>query len=524
MINLKANMKHELKMFAAIGLLSASVSLSQAQPYYVPGTYNGWSNPSATAMTGGPTKYDYTITGQTAGGYGQLKVTDGAWVNTWPGANFTLKYDSTGSATIHFWPGTITPADGWSPLANRVGFDDPGAVTLEVSGSFTSPNWGSDPNAQMTADASATGVYTNIYIVPTAGSYNFKFRTPGTWADLNIGADMGSGGNCVFTTTSPNQAVLFKLDLPNGRWQAGGPPVFCNVQFSVDMTYEAANNPGFDPTSVTVNGDAIGWGGTACTNDPTAVNTNIYTSPYFSIAVGTSVQYQFRCLVDGITQYDALGGIGGVNRNVTVPNLTSTNVGPVVWNDASAADYLNEDTLVTFSVSMTNAQQYPSGPAFVLGSDQVYVNGDFTGWLAWNPISLSSYQFTQTPGTEVFTWSQTFLKGRGRSLTYKYAINGADNEAAAYQNHFRFIRSTNGVYNLPLDIFGNQYVEPKVGGLTIGSPAGGSVPVTWLPYPNVNLQVSADLVNWQNVANTTAASSTNWPMSSSIQFFRLIQQ
>jgi len=176
------------------------------------------------------------------------------------------------------------------------------------------------------------------------------------------------------------------------------------------------------------------------------------------------------------TQYDALGGIGGVNRSVVVPNLASTNVGPVFWNDASPADYLDQDTLVTFSVSMTNAQQYPSGPAFVLGTDQVYVNGDFTGWLAWNPISLASYQLaTNLSNAEVYYYSQVFLQGRGRSLTYKYAINGADNEAAPFQNHFRFIRSTNGVYNLPLDIFGVQYNEPKVGGLTIGSPSGGSV-------------------------------------------------
>jgi hypothetical protein len=519
-------MKHQLKILAAAGLVIVSVSVLQAQPYYVVGTYNGWANPSATAMTDvgpvtGGEEYSYQITGQTASGYGQAKITDGTWATAWPGDNFAFEYDASGNATIYFYRGSFS--DGWSPLANRVGCADPGNIPLEVTGSFTSPNWGSDPNAQMTLAAGSSGVYTNIYIVPTPGSYNFKFRSPGTWAGVNIGADMGSGGNCVFTTTTPNQAVLFKLDLPNGRWQAGGPPVYCNIQFSVNMTYEAANNAGFDPTSVTVNGDAIGWGGTACTNNPTAANTNIYTSPYFSVAVGTSVQYQFRCLVDGTTQYDALGGVGGVNRNVVVPNLASTNVGPVVWNDASAADYINEDTLVTFSVSMTNAQQYPSGPAFVLGSDQVYVNGDFTGWLAWNPISLSSYQFTQTPGTAVFTWSQTFLKGRGRSVTYKYAINGADNEAAPYQNHFRFIRSTNGVYNLPLDTFGNQYAEPKVGGLTIGSPSGGSIPISWLPYPNVNLQTSPDLVSWVNVANTTAASSTNWPMSSSIQFFRLIQ-
>ena len=507
----------------AAGLLAAASSISRAQDYYLAGDFNAWCNNCNLMTSNAPSDYSYTITGQTADGYGQLKVTDGSWDNTWPSANFTVKYDSSGSATIHFRPGTVTPADGWSPLANRVGCDDPGNITLEVTGDFTNPQWGSDANAQMNLDASSTGVYTNIYIVATAGSYNFKFRTPGTWSDLNIGSDMGSGGNCVFTTTSPNEAVLFQLDLPNGRWQAGGPPIYCNVQFSVDMTYEAANNPGFDASSVTVNGDAIGWGGTACTNDPTAVNTNVFTSPYFSIAVGTSVQYQFRCLVDGITQYDAVGGISGVNRNFTVPNVGSTNVGPVFWNDASPSDYLNEDTYVTFSVDMTNAQQYPSGPAFALGSDQVYMNGDFSGWLDWNPISLSGYQLSQVGSSAVFTHSETFVKGRNRSLTYKYSINGADNEAGYAQNHFRYIRSTNGVYELPMDTFGVQYAEPKVGGLTIGSPAGGSLPISWLAYPNVNLQVSTNLTDWTDVPDTTAASSINWPMGNNNEFFRLIQ-
>jgi hypothetical protein len=527
----KINMKNKLIMLAVAGLVAAAASVSQAQPYYVVGTYNGWANPSAAAMTGGPVTYDYTITGQTPGGFGQLKVTDGTWANAVPSQNFTVQYDGTGSATIHFYPGTITPADGWSPLGNRVGFDDPGSVALEISGDFTAPNWGSDPLAQMTLQAGSVGVYTNIYIVAIPGSYNFKFRSPGTWANLNIGADMGSGPNCVFTTTTPNQAVLIKLDLPNARWQAGGPPAFCNVQFSVDMTLVVANNPGFDPTSVTVNGDAIplvGWGGTACTNDPTAANPNIYTSSNQLIAVGTSVQYQFRCLINGITQYDAKGGVGGQNRSVVVPNLASTNLPPVYWNDASPSDYLDADTAVTFSVNMTNAVLYPSGPAFNPGGgDLLFMNGDFIGWLAWNPISLAPYQLTETPvGSSIYTYSQVFPKGNLRSVTYKYAVNGIDNETAPYQNHFRFIRTTGGAaYNMPLDIFGNPVVEPKVGGLAIGKPSGGLVPITWLPYPNVHLQSRSDLTSgtWLDVPSTTGASSISVPVGSVPQFFRLIQ-
>jgi hypothetical protein len=239
------------------------------------------------------------------------------------------------------------------------------------------------------------------------------------------------------------------------------------------------------------------------------------------------VQYQFRYLSSGNTVYDAKGGVSGVNRSVVVPNLTSTNIPPVYFNDALPTDLLNVDTLVTFSVSMTNAVGYTNGileHVFDPNSDYVFINGDFTGWLAWNPISLAPYQLANNPvGSEVYTYSQTFPQGHSRSVTYKYSINGVDDEAGYAQNHFRYIRSTTGICNLPLDTFGTQYSEPKVGGLAIGSPSGGSIPITWLSYPNVHLQSSSDLMNWQDVPNTTGASSINWTMGSSNQFFRLIQ-
>ena len=120
-------------MLAAAGLVAASVSVSKAQPYYVAGNYNSWANPSATAMTDGHgavgingiEKYDYSVVppqtpdffpGGGGGGNG-FKVTDGTWVNTWPPNNMQLQYDGSGNATIYFYPGTITPADGWTPLA-----------------------------------------------------------------------------------------------------------------------------------------------------------------------------------------------------------------------------------------------------------------------------------------------------------------------------------------------------------------------------------------------------------------------
>ena len=52
--------KQILSLAALAGLL---VLKSQAQPYYAVGDYNSWANPSATAMSGGPTQYTFAITG-----------------------------------------------------------------------------------------------------------------------------------------------------------------------------------------------------------------------------------------------------------------------------------------------------------------------------------------------------------------------------------------------------------------------------------------------------------------------------
>jgi hypothetical protein len=537
-------MKNKLTMLAAAGLVTAFVSIAQAQTYYLAGNFQGWCN-NCSVMTDnglvgtngvqGSHQWEYDITGQTPGSLdtGGMKVTDGTWDNNWPGANMNMYYNGSGAATIYFYFGNFS--DGWIPSANRVGFADPG-TPWEVTGTFTTPSFGSDPSAQMTLVGGSGGVYTNTYVIATPGSYQYKFRTTGTWGALQAGTDISSNpGNLAFTTTTPNQAVTFTLDLPNGRWAASVPPVYCNVQFAVDMTVVAATDAGFDRASVTVNGGALapnGWGGTICTNDPNAINTNLFTSPFFSLQVGTSGEYQFRYVSGGNTVYDALGGVSGQNRSVTVPNLASTNIPPVYFNDALPTDLLNQDTTVYFTVNMTNAVGTDAHVFDPVGGDLVFMNGDFTGWLSWNPPALSAWQLIETPaGSWKYQMSYTFPKGHSRSLTYKYAINGLDNEAGFAQNHFRFIRSTNGVYYLPVDTFGTQYNEPKVGGLTINHASGTTYPVIWQPYPDVHLQSRTNLAegNWQDVAGTTGTTGSNptvtnlWSSGENAVYFRLKQ-
>lgn len=515
------NMKKTFLLTIAIVLAAASATKMQAQPYAIAGDFNGWNNNDTASLVGGPGIYTNIATGGTAGNYEGLKIiaVPGSWTTTYPGNNCVLKYDANGGHTVYFYP---TPAlDGWSPTQNRVGYEDPGNMAFEIAGDFTTPNWDSDPNAQLVS--AGNGVYTNTYIVATAGAHQFKFRSSGTWSGAQIGADFGGGNNASFTTTSANQPVLFTLDLRNGRWFAVQPQTVCFVRFQVDMTLVAATDPNFIPSSVTVNGDAFGWGGTACTNNPNSPTPNVY-SAVIPLLAGTAVQYQFR-YSNGQTVYDALNGQSGVNRTLTVPDLSSTNVPAVFFNDAAPDDLLNVDTAVTFSVNMANAVLYGTATPFDPQNDSLFTVGDFNNWTFGSPLDIADYRLTDPDNDLIYTCTVTFPKGHNRALTYKYAVNDADNEAGFAQNHFRYIRSTTGTEVLPMDTFGVQYSEPKFGNLAIGAPVNARFPITWLGYPGVLLQDTTNLTStvWSNNPDTTGQNSTNWPVSSGNHFFRLVK-
>lgn len=296
------------------------------------------------------------------------------------------------------------------------------------------------------------------------------------------------------------------------------------VGFSVDMSAVLISDPAFNPATVTLNGSFNNWSADVpATNNSTASNTNIYTA-VVPIGAGTTVAYQFR-YNNGGTVYD--NAPGGGNRQFTVPNVASTNLPAIYFNNVSVSDLLNTDTTVTFSVNMTNAVS-TDNHSFDSTADTVFINGDFVGWLAWNPISLLGAGLNCTnnpPGSQVYSYTTTFAKGHARSIKYKFSINGTDNEAASGSDHFRYIRSTNGVYQMPLDKFGNQLVETRFGNLSIGAPVAGKVPVTWLGYPGVHLQTRASLTSgsWLDQNATDSQSSTNWPSTGASQFFRLVQ-
>lgn len=554
-------------MLAVAGLVAASVSISQAQPYYITGDFNGWNNDatfdstnSAYQLTGGPATYTYVITNGTAGNEHQFKIipTPGSWSTTYPGNNVVTKYDAGGSNTVYFTPGGII--DGWFPLANRVGYNDPGNLSFEIAGDFNS--WSGGADYQL--NSIGNGIYSNSCVVPTAGSHGFKFRTPGSWSDIYFGEDFGNNNNnASFTTTNSPQTVMFRLDLPNGRWVVGDlapPPVTNQVVFVVDMSVQIQLGQ-FNPATDTafVSGAFNGWPGTGAgalvlTNYPAyngGSNTNIYYATNTFIGTPSSLGPEYK-----FTDNNTLGGYEPRTFNRSF-NLLSTNgvlVLPVVFfGDTLASDYLTADTTVTFTVNMNGAQTAagltPAISPTVLfnGGMKLFINGNFMtgGWIkTWNPLALSGNQMTeQTPGSGIYTYTFLVPKGNPVEVHYKYGfddgVDSVDNEAAAYQDHIRNIRtSATGTYVMPTDTYGNQHVEPSFGQLTVGSPSAGTVPLTWLGRPGVYVQTSTNLIsgswvnhyetdgtNWSNGFSSTngLVSAANWPAGGRSQFFRLIK-
>jgi hypothetical protein len=404
-----------------------------------------------------------------------------------------------------------------------------------------------------------SGVYSNTAVVATAQTFGFKFQSPaGSWSDSYFGDDFGNAGNNgSYTTTNASQNVPIALDLPNGRFLIGGlapMPVTNQVVFAVDMSAQLALG-NFNPSAdmVFVSGSFNSWPGTSTnalilTNYPPFLggsNTNIYYGTNVVVNLpGANYQYKFTC---SDSAYSANSGYEPVSNNRQFDLLTASGLLslPVVkFGDVNVSDYLIDQVNVTFTVNMTNATSYPDGHVFDPNTDYVYINGNFFsgGWSAWNPIALSQMQ-NDPIGSEVYTYTATVPASDLINLQYKYSmqysgVTNYDNEAAAYDNHNRYIRITaSGNYSTPMDTFGNQYSEPSFGLLTSASAGAGKATVSWLGRPGVQLQITTNVAGgWQNIVATDGTnwlngitttngflSQTNLPAGRGQQFFRLQQ-
>lgn len=183
---------------------------------------------------------------------------------------------------------------------------------------------------------------------------------------------------------------------------------------------------------------------------------------------------------------------------------------PVVFfDDLEPNDVLTRNTAVRFSVDMAGAVTTDGHP-FHPTLDRVSVNGDFIwwypryysggpsipGWGPWDPIAWEPYYLNQyylnVPRTQVYTGAVTLDTSERILLTYRYGINGWDNEPPGERNRVRYIR-TAGEYTLPLDKFGAPEQELSIGNLTATRSDPDHVLISWLGRPGVRLQSCADL-------------------------------
>jgi hypothetical protein len=198
-------------------------------------------------------------------------------------------------------------------------------------------------------------------------------------------------------------------------------------------------------------------------------------------------------------------------------------------------DTLPEDTLVMFSVDMARATNHVLADRTIMFDPAlnmpVYVNGDFLGWWDWNSPP-AQYELKETsPGSLIYTNTVLLKKGNLVKLTYKYGVDTysvdgnskSDTEAGFGQNHIRYVRTIGGTTILPTDTFGVMESEPEVGALSIGTPAGGKINISWRSRPGVHLESSPDFKTWAEVPYSYGLSNIDVSIGTTPAFYRLVK-
>lgn len=207
-------MKRLLTTVFVLALAAPVWALPRATaPYYAKGDWNAWGTTTVMTDMGGG-HWQVTVAGLLAGDAPDYKIADAGWTESWPGSNGKAMANASGEITHHLY--LTPPADGWEPATGaRVGYDDSGMHGWDIMGSF---NGWAEPGTVELVD-NGGGMYSASYVVPVAGTYDFKFRKDNDWL-ISIGGDFGNAaGNAQVTTTNDGDTVTFQLDLPNGRWR-----------------------------------------------------------------------------------------------------------------------------------------------------------------------------------------------------------------------------------------------------------------------------------------------------------------
>ncbi len=484
------------------------------------GSFNGWGSPDSPALTNnGANIWSQTVTITNASGtVEQCKfVYDGNWESV-ANRQFVLSATSPQvlpqtSWNVSDWP-TPTNAEEVTfqvdLTAQTLSGDFIPGETVTVAGDFEASvpgyaNW--DNGLPLTNNPSASGWATNIYsgtfdfsVVAYPPVYiNYKFRANGGWE-----SPASTSGNNRYA-----QMTNFPQVLPLVYYNDLAPNAPTNwVTFQIDMSAQTLLGIFSPGGTITVSGGFEGWdAGLPLTNNPTLpdLSSNIYSAVLPIVGYRpVPVQYKFR--MNGGWENDF--NTPSKNRESSI--TSSNQVLPLVYyNNNDYYDLAHNDTAVMFTLYLPDQTVDNGGVPFQKGVDSVYVNGTFfasdgtivpsgTGsWWTWNKGLGGS----QSPIVQMFEmgtgdyYTNTFVMPMGSSLylTYKYSIDGYDDENGVGTNHMRLIRSFGPTYTLPTDRWSwslpqpgitapgtNGIVEVDFGYLAIGPDPVRAFPITWL--------------------------------------------
>jgi hypothetical protein len=497
------------------------------------GTFNVTSNGAGVSANGTVMSYKYTI--EPSGTY-EIVFLGGSHNRLLllppnPGDHITAPQVVYGDALQTLVTNQVTFQVDLAQQINTGAFI-PGTSTNQARGIFN--GWGgtaiaqtNDPTILRTNQNGlvTSNVYVGTYeIVGSPGEtidYKYFIDTGANWESPAPGTgDPADNNNRFFNLGSgPTQRtpIVFFNDSPFA------PVATNNVTFQVDMSSQIVGGS-FNPAANTVElrGDFNSWGNTQilCTNNPSAPNTNIYSTVVTLVdGVGARRQYKFWASISANGGWETMANNRVMQLVGGPPNPTPLVLPPVLFDDLyiDPASRLSADTTVTFTVNMTNAVSYDGslGRPFDPTLDSVNINGvppPFVAWGAGLPQCINN-----PVGSELYSIDILLPKGSPVQQIYKYGIDELDNEAPAGQNHVRYVRST-GTYVMPLDKFGKQLVENY---LTAVPSTPGHVMVTWGAGTHLQTRTSLSSGAWTDHPETIGMYSTNWPTGGGATFFRV---
>ncbi|GAP62309.1 hypothetical protein ARMA_0732 [Ardenticatena maritima] len=191
------------------------------------GDFNSWNNASTPLYDDGTHgdlipgdgvfSRDETIA--TAGRYEFKIVECGNWSNAYPSQNAWL-YTASDNRTVKFTFDTNDHSTDagmpWGPTQNIVNVWDDTPTTYTAVGDWQGWN-NSDPATALTS--LGNGIYYLTYTIASPGTYMAKIVQTGSWNEQFVQDGRAKDGSPVnFTTSAPNETVVFVLNVRTGRW------------------------------------------------------------------------------------------------------------------------------------------------------------------------------------------------------------------------------------------------------------------------------------------------------------------